>query len=140
MGHLKMLSFKIKWGRGYLEFSEMIIWNFEALEPMGTVRRRSKEAKDYIGIAIPELIVFSNKSKGNEWNWSNRSKNFYLPIMCSYKLVLVTFPVLPGLLISNTSYRSYLYTNHGYYTLYYKKTVLSLNMYNQLQTSPEIYT
>ena len=55
--------------------------NFEAIEPLGTARRWSKEDKDYIGVARPALIGSSNKSTVKEWNWSNRSSNFYLPLI-----------------------------------------------------------
>ena len=36
--------------------------NFEAIEPLGTARRWSKEDKDYIGVARPALIGSNNKS------------------------------------------------------------------------------
>ena len=42
--------------------------NFEAIEPLGTARRWSKEDKDYIGVARPALIGSSNKSTVKEWN------------------------------------------------------------------------
>ena len=35
--------------------------NFEAIEPLGTVRRWSKGEKDYIGVTRPTLIDFNNK-------------------------------------------------------------------------------
>ena len=41
--------------------------NFEAIEPLGTARRWSKEDKDYIGVARPALIDSNNKSmSGND--------------------------------------------------------------------------
>ena len=36
--------------------------NFEAIEPLGTARRWSKEDKDYIGVVRPALIGSNNKS------------------------------------------------------------------------------
>ena len=42
--------------------------NFEAIEPLGTARRRSKKDKDYIGVARPVLIGSNNKSTVKVWN------------------------------------------------------------------------
>ena len=38
--------------------------NFEAIEPLGTARRWSKEDNDYIGVSKPALICSYNKSLG----------------------------------------------------------------------------
>ena len=35
--------------------------NFEAIEPLGTARKWSKEDKDYIGVARPAMIGSYNK-------------------------------------------------------------------------------
>ena len=45
-----------------------VVSNFQAIEPLGTARRLSKEDKDYTGVARPTLIGYNNKSTVKEWN------------------------------------------------------------------------
>ena len=46
---------------GNLQTMITVSSNFEAIEPLGTARRWSKEDNDYIGVARPTLIGSSNK-------------------------------------------------------------------------------
>ena len=49
-------------GNGNLQTMVTVGSNFEAIEPLGTARRRSKGEKDYIGVTRPTLIDSNNKS------------------------------------------------------------------------------
>ena len=58
--------------------------NSEATEPLGTVRRWSKEDKDYIGVPTPALIGSYSKSMGGN-DQIDQAISTYRPFVCNRK-------------------------------------------------------
>ena len=58
--------------------------NFEAIEPLGTARRWSKEDKDYIGVPTPALIGSYHKSMGGN-DQMDQAISTYRPFVCNRK-------------------------------------------------------
>ena len=90
---------------------------------MGTARKWSKEDKDYTGVARSALIGSNNKSMSGA-DQTDQAISTYQPFVHNMKWYWPLF--LYYLEVS-------LY-NSWHYTAYLRKTGLSLNMYNQLQT------
>ena len=119
-----MVVLVLKWGV-LIPLRIMIIVgsNFEAIEPLGTAKRWSKEDKNYVGVARPALIG----STISQWVELIKWLKEFLSTdhLSAMRSGIGEFSCIAS---------RYLYTIHGYYTAYLRKTVPSLNMYNQLET------
>ena len=97
--------------------------NFEAIEALGTAKRWSKKGKNYICVARPALIGFTISQWVELIKWIKE----FLPTdhLSGTRGGIGQFSCIAS---------RDLYTIHGYYTAYLRKTVPHLNIYNQLQT------
>ena len=98
--------------------------NFEAIEPLGTTKRWPKEDKGYIGVPRPALIGFYKSQWVEMVKWIKQ----FLPAnhLSAISSAIGHFSCIAW---------RYLCTIHGYYTSSSRKTVPSLNMHNQLQST-----